>query len=94
MYAIALQADGKIIIGGAFANYSNTARKGIARLNRDGSLDTTFLPGTGATGGDVRGIVILPDNKIIIVGTFTGYNGTGRNRIAAAQLRWFFGHDF
>ena len=82
VYAIAVQSDGKIIIGGAFANYQRTARKGIARLHPNGQLDTTFVPGTGTTGGDVRGIVILPDDKIVIVGTFTGYNGTGRNRIA------------
>ena len=81
VYAIALQADGKVLIGGAFTTARGVARNRIARLNTDGSLDTTFDPGTGA-GGEVRGIVVQPDNKIVIVGAFTSYNGTARNRIA------------
>jgi|GEM_PF-2230755 len=79
--AIAIQADGKIIIGGDFTSYNGTGRTRIARLNTDGTLDGTFNPGTGA-GNSVRAIVVQPDGKIIIAGGFTGYNGTGRNRIA------------
>jgi hypothetical protein len=38
--AAALQADGKVIIGGDFTVIGSTARNRIARLNADGSLDT------------------------------------------------------
>ncbi|NET31230.1 MAG: HYR domain-containing protein [Cyanothece sp. SIO1E1] len=76
-----LQPDGKIIIGGAFTSYGGTALNYIARLNADGSLDTSFDPGTGAD-GVVIVAAIQPDGKIIIAGAFNSYNGTARNKIA------------
>jgi len=80
-----LQPDGKIIIGGMFTTYNGTLRNHIARLNTDGSLDTLFNPGTGATGTGaynwVRTTALQPDGKIIIGGNFTTYNGTPRNHI-------------
>ncbi|HEX8492185.1 MAG TPA: Calx-beta domain-containing protein [Pyrinomonadaceae bacterium] len=79
--AVALQPDGKIIIGGAFIFYDGTTRNRIARLNSDGTLDATFDPGTGAD-NHVYAITLQPDGKIIIGGIFTDYNGTARNRIA------------
>ncbi|WP_238542254.1 delta-60 repeat domain-containing protein, partial [Cecembia lonarensis] len=48
VYTTAIQADGKIIIGGGFSQYNGVAINRIARLNPDGSLDTDFNPGTGA----------------------------------------------
>jgi uncharacterized delta-60 repeat protein len=77
--AVAIQADGKIIIGGAFTSFNGTSRKGIARLNADGSLDTGFNPALNGN-GDVFTISIQPDGKIIAAGTFS-YNST-RFRIA------------
>jgi uncharacterized delta-60 repeat protein len=77
----AVQSDGKILIGGDFTSYNGTGRNYIARLNTDGSLDSGFNPGAGAN-GTIRSIVVLSDGKILIVGEFTSYNGTGRNRIA------------
>jgi uncharacterized delta-60 repeat protein len=77
----AVQADGKIIIGGEFISYNGTGRNRIARLNADGSLDTGFDPGTGAN-GIIQSTTIQADGKIIIGGEFTSYNGTGRNYIA------------
>jgi uncharacterized delta-60 repeat protein len=81
VYAIALQADGKIIVGGRFTAYNGAPRNRVARLNSDGSLDTTFDPGAGA-GFDVNAIALQADGKVIIGGQFTTYNGTTRNRIA------------
>jgi uncharacterized delta-60 repeat protein len=77
----ALQADGKVIIGGTFTHYGVTAINRIARLNADGSLDATFSVGTGVD-KDVEAIALQADGKVIIGGQFTSYNGTGRNRIA------------
>ena len=45
--SIIIQPDGKIIIVGYFTLYDGTSRNHIARLNSDGSLDTTFNPGAG-----------------------------------------------
>ena len=77
----AIQSDGKIIVGGDFTSYNGTARNFIARLNADGTLDGTFNPGTGANDA-IATTAIQGDGKIIIVGLFTSYNGTSRNRIA------------
>jgi uncharacterized delta-60 repeat protein len=78
---IAIQSDGKIIIGGFFASVNGTSRSRIARLNSDGSLDTTFSQGSGAN-SDVWTTALQSDGKIIIGGNFTSVNGTSRNYIA------------
>ncbi|MEX1132391.1 MAG: T9SS type A sorting domain-containing protein [Flavobacteriales bacterium] len=84
--AMALQADGKVLIGGEFLNYNNTARSRIARLNADGTLDTGFNPGTGLAGSafgfvDVLAIAVQPDGKVIIGGRFESFNGTPRSNL-------------
>lgn len=79
--AIAIQPDSKIIVSGSFTTYNSLARRRIARLNVDSSLDTTFNPGRGAD-EDVNVIALQPNGKIVIGGSFTTYNGVGRNRIA------------
>jgi uncharacterized delta-60 repeat protein len=76
-----IQSDGKIIIGGSFTSYNGTAINRIARLNTDGTLDTSFNPGIGAN-DNIWTTSIQSDGKIIIGGDFTSYNGTTRNRIA------------
>lgn len=72
--AIGLQSDGKIILGGGFTSYGGTSRNRILRLNTDGSLDTGFDPGTGAS-AVVKKVIVLPDDKILMMGDFTSYNG-------------------
>jgi uncharacterized delta-60 repeat protein len=81
IYASAKQNNGKILIGGAFNSYNGTSRNRIARLNADGTLDLSFNPGSGAN-GDINSIVIQSDNKIVVGGEFTSFNGQIRNRIA------------
>ncbi|MCO5273257.1 MAG: delta-60 repeat domain-containing protein, partial [Cyclobacteriaceae bacterium] len=79
--AIAVQADGKVLIGGNFTNYAGTPLKGIARLNADGTVDNTFFQGAGAQFG-VRAIAVQSDGKILVGGNFTTFHGTSINRIA------------
>ncbi|HON07741.1 MAG TPA: Calx-beta domain-containing protein, partial [Verrucomicrobiota bacterium] len=74
VYAIAIQSDGKILIGGSFNRVNFKPLKGIARLNVDGSVDSTFNPGGGFNDA-VRSIAIQPDGKIIAGGSFTNFNG-------------------
>ncbi len=81
VHATVLQPDGKILIAGKFTTYNGTARNRIARLNVDGSLDTTFDPGTGSS-GTVYCLAMQPDGKVLIGGYFSSYNGTLRNNIA------------
>jgi len=82
--SLAIQSDGKVIVGGDFTNYNGTARSRIARLNTDGSLDTLFNIGTGfdSPSPSVESVVIQSDGKIVVGGDFTSYNGTARSRIA------------
>jgi trimeric autotransporter adhesin len=82
VYTIALQTDGKILIGGAFSFYNAVSRNGVARLNADGVLDTSFNPGSGASGGTVYTLAIQNDGKVLIGGYFTAFNGVARNYIA------------
>jgi uncharacterized delta-60 repeat protein len=79
---VAVTTSGLIIIGGSFTSYNGIARAGIARLNYDGSLETSFNPGTGISSGSISSMVLLPDWKIIIGGGFSSYNGTARRNIA------------
>jgi len=44
LHSIAVQADGKILVGGEFTTIGGAARNRIARLNADGTLDTAFNP--------------------------------------------------
>ncbi len=86
--SLALQPDGKLLIGGAFTSYNGSARKCIARLNSNGSLDTTFNPGSGlevaqpVQFASVNSISLLSNAKVLIGGIFTSYNGIMRNQIA------------
>jgi uncharacterized delta-60 repeat protein len=78
--AVALQPDGKILVAGAFTSYDGTPVNRIARLWPDGTIDTTFVIGTGFNGG-VQDMLIQPDGKIVCGGSFTSFNGTPRQRL-------------
>ncbi len=81
IFAMAQQADGKIVIGGDFTIFNGVPHGHIARLNPDGSLDATFNPDTG-TNGSVRAIAVQPDGKIVVGGLFTAVNGTALSHVA------------
>lgn len=62
--AVAIQNDGKILVGGNFTAYDGTTGiQKIVRLNGDGSIDPTFV---NTFVGRVLCIKVLPDNKILI----------------------------
>lgn len=75
VYTISRQSDGKIIIGGSFTYVqSDPLYTGLARLDATtGQVDTTFS--CRFTDGQVSSIVVLSDNSIIAVGTFSVVNG-------------------
>jgi len=75
-----IQSDDKIIIGGRFTMFDSIPVGYFARLNADGSLDTTFQTGTGFN-NFVEAMALQEDGNILVGGWFTGYNGVGRNRI-------------
>jgi uncharacterized delta-60 repeat protein len=75
-----IQADGKILAGGDFTLYNGVSTNRIVRLNQDGSIDTSFNIGTGFN-AQVTYIQVTENNKILVVGGFTLYNGVTVNRI-------------
>ena len=74
------QPDGKVIAAGRFTFANDVARNRIARFNSNGSLDTTFDPGTGAD-GEITAAVLQPDGRIVVAGRFTSFNGFTHNRV-------------
>src|SRR5207245_8462945 len=84
--AVALQSDGKILLGGDFTTLGGggigtTARSRLGRLDPDGTLETSFNPGANST---VQALAVQTDGKIVAGGAFTtlGNGGTTpRNRL-------------
>jgi uncharacterized delta-60 repeat protein len=78
---IVKSSDGKLYYGGNFSRYgTDVIINRIARMNTDGSLDTTFATGTGFN-GDVNTIIEDNNGKIVAAGAFTTYQGTSVTRI-------------
>jgi uncharacterized delta-60 repeat protein len=67
--SVAVQSDGKILVGGSFSNFAGEARDRLVRLNPDGSLDAAFL--TRGMGGIVRSMLVQADGKIVVGGDFS-----------------------
>ena len=78
--AIARQANGQVIIGGSFDHVNGIARNNIARLNSDGSLDTTWNP--NLTGGFVSALLVDGSGNIYVGGYFQTVGGQQRNSLA------------
>ena len=80
-YALQLQSDGKLLVGGSFTAYSGSSSNRIARINTDGTLDTGFNIGTGFN-NYVMDIKLQSDEKIIVISSlFTQFNGTSVENI-------------
>jgi uncharacterized delta-60 repeat protein len=74
-------STGKIYVGGSnFTTYSGSAYNRIVKINTNGTVDTSFNPGTGFAAG-VNSLVIDSSDKIYAGGGFTTYNGVSANRI-------------
>ncbi len=83
VYSIAVQSDGKVLIGGNFTTINGAERNGIARLNANGTLDSGFNPGLGTF--PVYAIAVQPDGKVLIAGGFQSVNGTNRNHVTRLE---------
>jgi uncharacterized delta-60 repeat protein len=83
VYGSEVQSDGKILIGGDFQNFNGVPRNAIARLNADGTLDTSFVPGTNPFGvsSGAEYFSIQTDGKILVSGSFDSVNSRGVVRL-------------
>jgi len=78
VYSLAVQADGKILVGGQFTTLGGRTRNYLGRLNADGTLDTAFNPGAGSF---VYSLAVQADGKILVGGQFTTLGGQPRNHL-------------
>lgn len=67
----------KFMICGSFKNFNGKPANGVARLNKDGSLDQTFTLGT-LEGGSIGFSAQLSNGLIVVTGSFNKYNGVVR----------------
>lgn len=79
IFAIALQPDGKILVGGYFTSIGGEFRNRIARLDPTNGLADSFNPGANDL---VRTIMLQTNGMILVGGDFTGIAATFRSRIA------------
>jgi uncharacterized delta-60 repeat protein len=91
VYTLALQTDGKILVGGGFTflgggNTGNTARHRVGRLNRDGTLDTLFNPGADNL---VAVVTLQTDNKILMGGLFNNVGGGDSDAMRNSICRFY-----
>src|SRR5687767_5806207 len=63
VYALAMQEDGKILVGGSFSTVDEQMRNSLARMNADGSLDASFNPNAD---GAIYALVVQADGKIVV----------------------------
>jgi uncharacterized delta-60 repeat protein len=82
LYALALQADGRVLIGGTFGTVDGFPRRSLARLESNGTLDTNFLSAANAgTLQRVYAIALQPDGSVLVGGDFTLWSGQNRQHL-------------
>ena len=84
--SVCVQADGKIVVGGAFTIFDGNTRNKIVRLNSDGTEDTSFYGNLGIAFGGSLGIFVNcvreeSDGKLLIGGRFTAFNSLSRGSL-------------
>lgn len=76
--ATALLLSDQLIIGGLFNSYNGTPRKNIAKINSNGTLDTSFAKGLGAN-NEITDMYLQHDGRVLITGFFSKYNNINFN---------------
>jgi hypothetical protein len=79
VYAIAIQTDGKILVGGNFQSIGGQARNHLARLDQATAAADSFNPNASSA---VSTIAIQTDGRILVGGDFTNIGGQARRYIA------------
>ncbi len=75
VHTIAVQTDGKVLMGGSFSTVGGYSQDNIARMNNDGSLDFSFRTTASST---VYKIQLLADGRFLMAGSFYTVNGIDR----------------
>jgi uncharacterized delta-60 repeat protein len=84
-YTIAVQLDGKILIGGNFTVFNGNIRKSLVRLNLNGTEDSAFYSNLGIdiNYDNISALAVQQNGQILILfgGYFIEFNGNIRNRL-------------
>jgi uncharacterized delta-60 repeat protein len=68
VFALAAQPDGRILVGGRFSSLGGVSNPSLARLNANGTLDTSFHSPFPDAGANVYALALQPDGKILVGG--------------------------
>jgi len=90
---IAIQNDGKFLVGGIFSTYKWVISNRIVRLSTDGTKDASFTIWSWFD-NTVQTIKIQSDGKILVGGLFTTYNWSIANRIIRLNVNWTIDSSF
>jgi uncharacterized delta-60 repeat protein len=80
VFAMAVQGDGKIVLGGGFSSFRGQPQSSIVRIHPDGTVDASFTG--GVSNGFVNCLTLQPDGRILVGGTFTNISGAARTNLA------------
>ncbi|HYJ06166.1 MAG TPA: delta-60 repeat domain-containing protein [Chthoniobacterales bacterium] len=81
-----LQPDGRVLIAGDFGKVNGISHPGVARLNSDGSLDSSFQATGFTLGNAIRGMIVQSDGKIVLSGHFRFGTGSFAPRAPLVRL--------
>lgn len=76
---MALQPNGQLVVGGDFTQYNGTSTPAVARLNSDGSLDSSFAQTGNGILGNANSIALTRAGNVVVAGAFLGYDTTAVN---------------
>lgn len=96
IYAMALQTDGKVILSGTFTSVKGVARTYLARLNTDGTVDTSWTAFASSAPG---ALVTCPDGKLYVAHPNVGVQrllaagavDSGFSTVGVTQVEYFIG---
>jgi uncharacterized delta-60 repeat protein len=85
------QSNGRIVVTGSFSAVNGAARTGVVRLRADGSVDTSFFPGSGPWAVDtIAAIAQQPDGSLVFGGSFSRFDGRNYSNLVRYVDRTFF----
>jgi hypothetical protein len=81
VYHVLTQANGRLVLGGGFTSINGVGLNRLARLNGNGTLDSSFNSGSGAN-DMILSLALQSDGMILAAGLFSTYQGTTVNMLA------------
>lgn len=80
--SVALQADGKLIVGGSFQNIAGAPRQNLARLLDNGTIEAAFVADANYP---VNAVAVQGDQRILVGGAFDRIGGRSMTRLARLE---------